>query len=194
MITKELINSEVEKLRKELLAKLEEPKFEEDKWYRIHYTWQHCSGLPYDKYPFYIVRFKEKQFLDTRDVFELPCGTQVMMANNVIIDWFERLATPSEVQSALEAEAVKIGFKKNITIIQPNGIKLEIYSGNFVISVDALELYFCGATIFSKGKWATIIKEKTSEEWVDEFLKNENYALDQFAIFLKKNNLKITKK
>ena len=179
MITKELINAEVEKLRKELLAKLEEPKYKAgDYWY--HSTGEICLVFEYSLVN-KIIKCKH-----------ISSDSENFAFHNESV--MNRKLTPSEVQSALEAEAVKIGFKKNITIIQPNGIKLEIYSGNFVISVDALDLYFCGATIFSKGKWATIIKEKTSEEWVDEFLKNENYALDQFAIFLKKNNLKITKK
>lgn len=187
MITKELINSEVEKLRKELLAKLEEGIIKPvvGKWYK-ELT---CEAL------YCIVELDKNTIKNYGFNYE---GKWMNLDTRYLdSDWLTEIreATPSEVQSALEAEAVK-KYKTGDTfkcLVTKSNVKID-FEKRFDYYIKEDDLSNNGMQIYKQGKWATIIKEKTSEEWVNEFLKNENYALDQFAIFLEANNLKITKK
>ena len=90
------------------------------------------------------------------------------------------LATPEEVQSALEKEAVRRGFVEGAIIdnscfygyINESKIKMTKNEINYIsyhgrIEVSGIGSYNGAHTIFSNGKWATIIpqpKEYTIEE------------------------------
>lgn len=201
MITKELINSEVEKLRKELIANLEEPKFEVGKWYK------RSNGA----------------MINVQELHPRPKGYGITSSGS----WAEELemwetkaftiATPYEVQSALEAEAVKRGFVEGAMFkclekgfVRPyrpyskkdwnKGKKLSFRyyeDDNHLFCYDGLyceELNVCSnPSIFRNGKWATIIKEKTSEEWANEY-EDKHFKTTSLHNFLVINNLKITKK
>lgn len=193
MITKELINSEVEKLRKELIAKLEEPKLEEPKFEIGKWYIATCDNIED-----YLILLDS---IDSNGEFVSKCwftpATKSYRDYKGMFTKIQREAPPSEVQSALEAEAVKRGFKDDSTRLEvsfnyiKNGYIDKMTCGKFKWFNEENEFSCGGRVIFKDGVWATIIpQEKTSEEWVKAF-QNDGLPL---ITFLNTNNLKITKK
>lgn len=182
-LTKELINSEVEKLRQELIAKLEQPKFELNRWYK-----DTKSDLI-----IFIKSFDNKAisaygFNIRKDWIELSGDFYGGNMDNAFKDL--RLATQSEVQAALEAEAVNRGFKEGVKIKVVN-TSMELTLGYSAFNMYDNCCYLGGVLIFRDGKWSQIIpQEKTSEEWVKQYDGNQIWLTS----FLESNNLKITKK
>jgi hypothetical protein len=88
-------------------------------------------------------------------------------------------------------EAKKRGFKDGLRLDRSNLIhntcKTTIDRGSDNFEWDGKMLQLNGSSIFEHGNWATIVTEKTSEEWAMEYSNN-------LLNWLNKNNLKITKK
>lgn len=165
------MKTELEQLKEDYLSlgkRIEElekqpkkPKLEANKWYRIHYTGQHCNGLPYFKEPFYIVRFREMSYENTRAEFNLPCGKNVMMAVDECFDWLEGLATPEEVKTALIKEAErKYHVPVKLKYIDGKTSLLIGHSLKYNHHKDILYATDCQLDIvYQAGQWATIITE-----------------------------------
>lgn len=179
-LTKEIINEKVEQLRKELLDMVE-PKFEVGKWYKnINGTLRVYTGKNTDSYGI-SCHYDKHWFCE-------PCTWD--------LDHKWTLATPSEVQYALEAEAVKIGYTEtNFKCLAGSTVNLKGRNNYYYYREDVNRLYYGIPTnancVFNNGVWATIIpQEKTSEEWANEY-HTQGLHLNNW---LNKNNLKIIKK
>ena len=78
-------------------------------------------------------------------------------------------AAPTEVQQALEKEAVKRGFKEGVEVkyivVQSTGIIVNGYENEFRESDNAF--YFNNILVFEKGVWAEIVNPMSLDEICD---------------------------
>lgn len=108
------------------------------------------------------------------------------------VENIKRLATESVVLEALTKEAVKLGLVKGCTIESSNGKKYSNNNNDYGISSSNSNVFLlCNYPIMEYGIWATVIKEKTSDELIDEL---EIHAVRAVKSWFKANNLIITKK
>jgi len=179
------MKTELEKLRQEFNIRIdniinnpedlknEKPKFEVGKYYRVSYTGEHCYGLPYDKEPFYILRFNRfEQTNDGKRMIFDHCtwkDKEIMFACEEM-EWFEREATIKEVEEHLIAEAKKRGFKFGCTANNSSvheekfkNFKFESVR-DFYYDFTEDTLYWGSSddgkwALYKNGLWAEIIKE-----------------------------------
>lgn len=183
------MKQEIEKLEKylaKLKSKYEEslkPVFEIGKWYKdIKNKYLVCCVNPYENYG----SGKFGYGFNT-----LGTWTKELGHDNSIVE-----ATESEVLKALKDEAIYRGFKKGVVFYSAlwnDGTIGDSKDINWSFDLEKNTLYMNGRNgiIFHNGKWAEIIKDKTSDEWAREFWSNYNGSLEDF---LNKNSLQITKK
>jgi len=186
---KQTIISKCDALKKELLSKIEpeeKTKLEAGKWYKS--TAENCKRLWFmqdiiDKFTQISYGFNlygEWHNLDTR--------------NSSVNELTE--ATQSEVETALINEAKKRGLVKGVKVSLDNfyhGTDNPIIENNNYeyidncLTIQNKEGFNVG--LYKLGKWATIITEKTSEEWAKEY----HDSVTNLPLFLSINNLKIVK-
>ena len=87
----------------------------------------------------------------------------------------ETKVTPSEVEEALKNEAIKLGMVKGARINHDSIFKglsknSQVFTGEYDYCQTNNILYIDGTGIFFKGLWATIIKENTLLEDMQELL------------------------
>ena len=107
-------------------------------------------------------------------------------------------ATTTEVQQALEKEAVKRGFKEGVRFKTKLG---GIYTCKGLIDIweraDVFGLQFTNSEglIFSNGTWAEIVKEMSTIDYCKEFYETSSINIanrNELIAYLKNNNLQIT--
>jgi len=179
MTTEEQIKA-IEKQLSELKASLSKPtQFEVEKWY-MH---DHSIKCLFNYQP----NGKGFGFNNGDWTLNWCCDPS---------DWHKevRPATESEIKEALVTEAIKRGFKEGVRIeiikgyskgnVSKNKIKSEFY---YELYEDELscESYGCDYTIYSKGKWATIVKDEPIKIGGYEVSFSGDYTMIDGNIFTK---------
>lgn len=151
-----------------------ETKLEVGKWYKLkdinkllyitHFDRGHAYGYGFDNSDWFLH--------DGSKLYNCAC-------NSVSVK-FLNLATESEVFKALEKEALKKGFVNGAKFLSPIDKHKGECKDGFDFSLDLNVLYNNNVSVFTQGKWASIIKEKTlskseAESMINEF-KNDGYA------------------
>ena len=101
--------------------------------------------------------------------------------------------THDEIKDMLAEHAISLGIKEGVTVDRsifnsPIAIVnnlVTICNNVFLYIMSNDELTINGRRIYEKGIWATVVKEKTSEEWFKKYYKNGLTLKD----FMKTNNL-----
>lgn len=181
MINEEIkkeINERIEALKTELESKFirntKEPEFEEGVWYS---TWGgYCYGL------FSKMGGFNKGFINE------------IWRNNVIMATFnqwQKVTDFTELEELLKKEAVNKGMVDGVKIYFKIGFPCKIkypLAFRYGLLLDANS----SVLMNSLGNWAEVVKEKTTEEWIEDFKKNSRcYNLYEF---FEANNLEITQK
>lgn len=159
------------------IEKLSKPEFEVGKWYKSHdgtRLWHMVSidGITQNSYGFYNNGKWHSGFRSSEE------------------SEF-RLATPTEVQQALEKEAVKRGLWGDVKInAHVNPHKYEsINTGDFITGFQGGDTFYNdNGAIFHNGTWATPIKTMT----IDELASEISYTTkDKVVNYLTENKTKI---
>jgi len=171
------INERIEALKLELESKYirvtKEPDFEDGVWYK-HKT--------KDAYGLFEKNGAKKGFIN-----KIWYG-DIYMDN--ISNW-QKVTDFTELEDLLKKEAVKKGMVDGVKIYFKIGFPCKIkypLAFRYGLLLDANS----SVLMNSLGNWAEVVKEKTTEEWIEDFKKNSRcYNLYEF---FEANNLEITQK
>lgn len=178
--------TEIEKLRKELNDRLDyfenKPKYEIGKWY-----WTEGGSL----------YFIEKINGNMCYGYGLNYDGIWLIGFVCYVENISRLATEFEVAEMLTKEAIKKGLVKGAKFKSICGLSVNTLGNNDDHYFYCYNNFLCdGYIIMQNGIWAVPIKEKTIEEWGEEFREfyktSENYSMaEEFSTFITKNNFKL---
>lgn len=188
-ILKELndMTNRIEEFKKQI----EKPEFEVGKWYKSEENKKCHSTL------FYCTRINEDRMYGygfVNSEWENDSSIWIADKENNCIE-----ATPTEVQEALEKEAVKRGFKEGekVTAILGKGkIKTTWILGKLTYRKCLSEWIFGDGNycIFNYGVWAEIQKTMSTLDYVKEFYETSSINLanrNELIAYIKNNNLQI---
>ena len=180
--------TEIEKLRKELNDRLDafeqnKPKCEIGKWYRTG------PGSLY---------FIKKINGDMCSGYGLGYDNKWVVGDVCYVKLTKRIATDAEVDEMLKKEYNKLGYVRGKFYDLKDGSISNTCSATTILfetKKNSLWVQGCGYVMLN-GIWATPIKEKTIEEWGEEFREfftrrgHKTFAQD-FCEFITKNNFKL---
>ena len=185
-LTKSNKMTEIEKLRKELNDRLDsfenKPKYEVGKW-----SYTKVSSL------FFI----EKINVDMCYGYGLSHDGIWFIGFVCLVVNIKRLATEFEVAEMLKKEAIKRGLVKGAKFKSMDGLRVNTLHSDYYYYYLEQKTFSCDYKyLMQNGIWAVPIKEKTSEEWGEEFLefykKSKNQSLaEAFGEFITKHNFKL---
>jgi len=164
-ITKKFIKENPEMKLKELCPELFENKLEVGKWYK---------SLEHPEQLIFILDFKDVQKIKAYgfDIYGIWKSDEGRFSWGLPEDGKYKPATPEEIKTALEKEAVKRGYKEGVRIKSFNkkyGICMIAKNDGTIFENN--ELWIGGCRVFSEGTWATIIKPNrmTKQEAKEKF-------------------------
>ena len=177
--------TEIEKLRKELNDRLDsfenKPKYEVGNWY-----WTKSDSL------YFIEKINGNRCYG----YGVDYDNEWITGYVCDLEYIKRLATEFEVDEMLKKEAIKLYkyFNKVKPLWETPYDSWVFDKGRTELGTD--NFYYKGICVMQNGIWATPIKEKTIEEWGEEFLefykKSKNQSLaEAFCEFITKHNFKL---
>lgn len=115
---------------------------------------------------------------------------------------WQKVTDFTELEELLKKEAVKSGMIDGAIINQStmknNWVTKHILESNYFEFKSSTNILYCdGKAVFYKGTWAEVVKEKTTEDWLNcaslYWRRNQadNCVEDNFIDFFKQNKLKI---
>lgn len=124
----------------------------------------------------------------------------------VYVPQWKKVTDFTELGVLLKKEAVKRGMVEgaciNQSVINNKWTAKPILGSNYFEFKPWVNILYCDSiAVFYKGKWAEVVKEKTTEEWLNQLdahlsdiCGDNNTYLDIFIKFFEQNNLEITQK
>lgn len=191
MINEEIkthINERIEALKLELESKYirvtKETEFEDGVWYK------HSNS---NTFALHISEEIAKGFITNHWVEDLKIHGRS--------SW-QKVTDFTELEELLKKEAVKSGMIDGAIINQStmknNWVTKHILGSNYFEFKSSTNILYCdGKAVFYKGTWAEVVKEKTTEDWLNcaslYWRRNQadNCVEDNFIDFFKQNKLKI---
>ena len=175
------IETACKKLAAELTEKLiqkEEPKeFLPNRWYKHHIT---------NMYVFNI-KFGTKGNSNTGFI----CGEFAYSIACFYRENWQLVTDYTELDQLLKNELVKRGIVyKSLVKSVRTGATYEITDDTIEFDKNRTEILYDVIAVFENGKFAEVVKEKTTKDWLNEL--DNNYKLEVYQFF-KDNNLKIVK-
>lgn len=184
------INERIEALKLELESKYirvtKEPEFEDGVWYIC----ENKNYFIYDsKNQTRLKGFINRMWLET-----------IGIGHNGGV--YKKVTDFTELEELLKKEAVKSGMIDGAIINQStmknNWVTKHILGSNYFEFKSSTNILYCdGKAVFYKGTWAEVVKEKTTEDWLNcaslYWRRNQadNCVEDNFIDFFKQNKLKI---
>lgn len=184
-ITEKQINERVEEFRKQLINDFTEPKFELNKWYNVKYpdgnaliNYQSDKG---NSYGFSYSGKWSNDFCvfgyDNPITFELEAESKVR--DILIKELKEKYPINSKVKSA------------------HSGSEYTISNYDITFNFESNRIHSDGICVFDNGKWAEIVKEKTIDDWANNYYEfRESFkgsTAEAFKQFITKHNFQLPK-
>lgn len=112
----------------------------------------------------------------------------------VPLTYINGFATPAQIEQCLRAYAEKNGYVDQCVVksVITGGLSKLDYTDSTEYNQDDDEFWFCGAWIYSKGKWAEIVKEPEVKKDLQILCRTDdwgNYQLESLSVIIREKSV-----